>query len=83
MPADESRSPPAEDLPYRIELWRAGDGNGGAIEDGSGGAIERVVARAASVQLAHAIFRAVRNEHPERRITLREGEKIVADSRED
>ena len=75
MPADEAHSPPAEDLPYRVELW--GDG------DGSGGAIERVVARAASIQLAHAIFRAVRNEHPERRITLREGERIVADSRED
>ena len=70
MSADESRPAPAEDLPYRVELWGDGDG------------IERVVARAASVQLAHAIFRAVRNEHPERRITLREGEKIVADSRE-
>lgn len=70
MSADESHSPPAEDLPYRVELWGEGD------------AIERVVARAASVQLAHAIFRAVRNEHPERRITLREGERIVADSRE-
>jgi len=72
MSAEESRSGPPEDLPYRIELWGDGDGRG----------IERVVARAASVQLAHAIFRAVRNEHPGRRITLREGEKIVADSRE-
>jgi hypothetical protein len=71
MSADASHSPPAEDLPYRVELW--GDGHG----------IERVVARAASVQLAHAIFRAVCNEHPGRRMTLREGEKIVADSRED
>jgi hypothetical protein len=70
MPADETRSPPAEDLPYRIELWRDGDGS----------SIERVVARAASAQLAHAIFRAVRDEHPDRRITLREGERIVADS---
>jgi hypothetical protein len=73
MSADESRAAPAEDLPYRVELW----------DDGDGHRIERVVARAASVQLAHAIFRAVRNEHPERRITLREGEKIVADSREE
>jgi hypothetical protein len=69
MSADES-TPPAEDLPYRVELWR----------DGDGGGVERVVARAASVQLAHAIFRAVRSEHPGRRITLREGERIVADS---
>ena len=74
MPADESRSAPAEDLPYRVELW----GNG----DGELSGIERVVARAASAQLAHAIFRAVRDEHPGRRITLREGERIVADSRE-
>ena len=77
MPPHESRSTPAEDLPYRIELWR--DGNG----DGGGGGIEQVVARAASVQLAHAIFKAVRGEHPDRRITLREGERIVADSRDD
>ena len=73
MSADASHSAPAEDLPYRVELWGDGDGSG----------IERVVARAASVQLAHAIFRAVRSEHPERRITLREGERIVADSCED
>lgn len=75
MSAHESRPPPAEDLPYRIELWT--DGNG----DGSG--VERVLARAASVQLAHAIFKAVRGEHPNRRITLRNGERIVADSLEE
>lgn len=61
---------PVEDLPYRIELW----GDRG---------IERVVARAASVQLAHAIFRAVREEHPGRRVTLSDGGRIVADSREE
>ena len=77
MPADETRAAPAEDLPYRIELWRDGDG------PGDGHAVERVVARAASAQLAQAIFRAVREEHPDRRITLREGERIVADSRQD
>jgi hypothetical protein len=73
MPADESRPLPSEDLPFRIELWRDGDGDGRGIE--------RVVARAASAELAHAIFRAVRSEHPERRIILREGDRIVADSR--
>jgi hypothetical protein len=73
MPADASRSPPAEDLPYRVELW--------SDSDGVGRSIERVIARAASAQLAHAIFRAVRSEHPERRITLREGDRILADSR--
>ena len=75
MRADEPRSLPAEDLPYRIELSRDGDG------DGDGGGIERVVARAASAELAHAIFRAMRSDHPERRIILREGDRIVADSR--
>jgi hypothetical protein len=39
------------------------------------------MARVASAELAHAIFRAVRSEHPERRIILREGDRIVADSR--
>jgi hypothetical protein len=73
MPANESASPPSEDLPYRVELWR----------DGGGSGVERIVARAANVQLAHAIFRAVRGEHPQRRITLSEGERIVADSREE
>jgi hypothetical protein len=76
MPADDSRAP-AEDLPYRVEVWRDGQG------DGDGRGIERVVARAASAQLAHAIFRAVRDEHPGRRITLSDGERIVADSREE
>jgi hypothetical protein len=67
VPAHES--PPPEDLPYRIELWRA-----------EGGTVERVLARAASVQLAHAIFRAVREEHADRRVTLAHGQQIVADS---
>jgi hypothetical protein len=40
-----------------------------------------VMARAASAELAHAIFRAMRSDHPERRIILREGDRIVADSR--
>lgn len=73
MSAHESRPPPAEDLPYHIELWRDGNGSG----------VERVLARAASVQLAHAIFKAVQTEHPKRRITLRAGERIVADSLEE
>jgi hypothetical protein len=32
------------------------------------------------VQLAHAIFNAARNEHPERRITLQKGTRMIADS---
>ena len=60
----------AEDLPYRVELWRDGGGEG----------VERILARAVTVQLARAIFKAATSEHPERRITLRKGNRIVADS---
>jgi hypothetical protein len=62
-------SRPPEELPYRIELWNAGRG-----------AVERVLARAVNAQLARAIFQAAKGEHPERRITLRKGNRIVADS---
>jgi len=66
MPANDPQPP--EDLPYRVELWRV-----------DGGAVERVLARAASVQLAHAIFRAAQQEHPDRRVTLSHDRQIVAD----
>jgi hypothetical protein len=39
-----------------------------------------VLARAASMQLARAIFKAAQGEHPERRITLRKGNRVVSDS---
>ena len=57
-----------EELPYSIELWQAA------------GSIERVLARAVSVHLARAVFQAVTNEHPDRRVTLRKGNRIIADS---
>jgi len=63
-------SRPAEDLPYHIDLWRADGGNG----------IERVLARAASMPLARAIFKAARGEHPDRRITLSKANRILSDS---
>lgn len=72
---DSPPSNPPEDLPYRVELWHDGDARGG-----DAAAIERVLARAASVQLARAIFRAAREEHPQRRLTLSKGDKIVEDS---
>ena len=59
-----------EDLPYAVELWRAAP----AV------AVERVLARAASAQLAQAIFVAVQKEHPDRRITVRKGKSIVNDT---
>jgi hypothetical protein len=59
-----------EELPYRVELWH----------DGVGEAVERVLARALNAQLARAIFKAATGEHPDRRITLRRGSRVIADS---
>lgn len=67
---DGAPSRRADELPYRVELWH----------DGGGDAVERVLARAVSAQLARAIFKAATDEHPGRRITLRRGNRIVADS---
>jgi hypothetical protein len=64
------RCNPSEELPYRIELWLAD----------STESVERVLARALDVQLARAIFKAAQAEHPERRVTLRKGSRIIADS---
>ena len=61
-----------EELPYRVELWH----------DGVGDEVERVLARAANAQLARAIFKAAQGEHPQRRITLRRGNRVIADSAE-
>ena len=61
--------PARDDLQYRIDLWHAG-------QDG----VERVLARAATAQLAQAIFKAALGEYPERRITLREGDAVISDS---
>mgnify|MGYP006955277141 CR=1 FL=1 len=66
--ANTSKS--AETLPYRIELWHADRPE----------TVERVLARAVTVQLARAIFHAAMEEHPQRRITLRKGGRIVSDS---
>lgn len=60
-----------EELPYRIELWR----------DGKGQDVEKLLARAQSAHLARAIFQAAKEEHPERRITLRKGNRTIAESR--
>jgi hypothetical protein len=62
----------AEGLPYRIELRRADAAN----------EVERVLARAATVQLARAIFKAAQVEHPQRRVVLSKGTRVVGDSAE-
>ncbi len=56
-------------LPYEVELW-----------DLPRRAPERVIARAASVTLARAIFVAAQTEHLGRRIVLRRGNKVISDS---
>lgn len=60
----------SEELPYRVELWH----------ERNKSEVEKVLARALSARLAHAIFDAAKKEHPERRITLRTGNRMVADS---
>jgi hypothetical protein len=59
-----------EELPYCIELWQADRRD----------TVERVLARALNAQIARAIFKAALGEHPERRITVRNGNRIIADS---
>ena len=59
-----------DDLPYRVELW------GSERLD----VVERVLARAVSVLLGQALFKAAQEEHPKRRITLSDAQRIIADS---
>jgi hypothetical protein len=59
-------------LPYQVELWRAPEND----------AVELVLARALNAYLALAIYEAGIIEYPGRRVTLRRGRRIIADSRE-
>ena len=75
-PKDEERIVPLEPpaatataLPYAVELW-----------DLPRRAPERIIGRAASVVLARAIFTAAQNEHLGRRIVLRRGRQVMAES---
>jgi hypothetical protein len=70
MSATVNPPDPREELPYRVELWAA---------DGTD-AVERVLARALNLHLARAIFKAATEEHPQRRITLSEGPRVIADT---
>jgi hypothetical protein len=69
-PQTGTPSNPPEELPYSIDLWPADRRE----------TPERVLARASSLQLARAIFKAAATEFPERRVTLREGTRIISDS---
>ena len=59
----------ADELPFWIELWKT-----------QAEQVERVLGRAASVQLARAIYTSAQSEFPGRRITIRRGEDLVLDS---
>jgi hypothetical protein len=59
-----------EELPYTVELCRVD----------ATAEVERVLARAANAKLARAIFVAAQGEHLGRRIMLRRGSRIVADT---
>ena len=58
-----------DELPYSVLLCNSENGTP-----------ERVLARAASAQLARAIFNAAQSEFPGRRIMLRRGGETVLDS---
>src|SRR3569833_2940195 len=60
-----------EDLPYAVERWTLSRTAG-----------ERVLGRANSAVLAHAIFTAAMNEHLGRRITLRKADQLLAQTAE-
>ncbi|MDR3513600.1 MAG: hypothetical protein P4L73_18340 [Caulobacteraceae bacterium] len=60
---------PTETLPFTVELW-----------DLTRFEIERVLGRASSATLAQAIFAAAKTEHLGRRVTLRQGQVMLADS---
>lgn len=60
---------PNETLPFKIELW----------DEGRTG-VQRVLARVASSVLARAAYDAAVSEHANRRITLRRGARMIADS---
>lgn len=57
-------------LPYVVELWAQNRDK-----------VEKVLARAAVDSLARAIFQAALKERPGRRVTLRRGARVLADSK--
>ncbi len=61
----------ADRLPYSIETW-----------DAEQAETVRVLARAASASLARAIFQTACEEHPGAHVVLRQGSRIIADSKE-
>lgn len=65
----EAGASPSDPLPFVVELWNR-----------SRTAPERIVGRAANVVLARAILLAVTNEHLDRKVVLRRGAQVLAES---
>lgn len=62
-----SRSPPGEDLPFKVETWTAG------------GSVDRVLCRAARVDLARGAYDVACVAFPGMPITLRHGIRVIAE----
>lgn len=64
-----SRPIPAdrEDLPYKVEIWNE-----------SGASVEQVVAVTANASIGYAAYYAATREYPDRHITLRHKNSVVA-----
>lgn len=60
---------PGEPLPYVVELWDL-------TRDGP----ERVLGRAASILLANAVFAAAQSDYVGRKLVLKRGGKVLAES---
>jgi hypothetical protein len=56
-----------EELPYKVEIW-----------DDAGAAVEQVVAVTANASIGYAAYYAATREFPDRRITLRHKNSVVA-----
>ena len=65
-PSDRS-STPREDLPYKVEIWNE-----------SGAAVEQVIAITANASIGYAAYYAATREYPDRHITLRHKNSVVA-----
>ena len=63
-----ARSPSArEDLPYKVEIWNE-----------SGAAVEQIIAVTANASIGYAAYYAATREYPDRHITLRHKNSVVA-----
>ena len=58
---------PGDDLPYKVEIWNA-----------AGSAVDQVIAVTANASIGYAAYYAAIREYPDRPITLRHKNSVVA-----